>query len=151
MKLTQLALHWQILIGMVLGAAIGLPLNLLAEAGLVEESTARLVAGYGKSLGDVFLRLLSMIVVPLILTSIVTGVTSSGSLAGLGRMGGVTLTYYITTSLLAICTGLLFVNLFQPGVGADLATLQQTAAAEGTVMPDVLDQGGGLPTARSWR
>jgi Na+/H+-dicarboxylate symporter len=143
-RLTQLALHWQILIGMLLGAAIGLPLNLMAEAGLVDESTARLVAGYGKSLGDVFLRLLSMIVVPLILTSIVTGVTSTGSLTGLGRMGGVTLTYYVATSLLAICTGLVFVNLFEPGVGADLATLQQTAAAEGGVLPDVVAEGGGL-------
>jgi Na+/H+-dicarboxylate symporter len=143
-RLTSLALHWQILIGMLIGAAVGLPLNLAAESGAIDVATVRAVAGYGKQLGDVFLRLLSMIIVPLILTSIVCGVTSSGSLAGLGRLGGATLTYYIATSLLAICTGLLFVNLIQPGVGADLAVLQQSAAGEAPVTPDVLASGSGL-------
>jgi Na+/H+-dicarboxylate symporter len=145
-RLTSLALHWQILIGMGIGAAVGLPLNLAAESGAVDEATARTVAAYGKNLGDVFLRLLSMIVVPLILTSIVSGVTSSGSLEGLGRLGGSTVVYYLATSLIAICTGLLFVNLIRPGVGADLAVLQQSAAGEAPVTPDVLSGGGLLET-----
>ncbi|MHC5210759.1 MAG: dicarboxylate/amino acid:cation symporter [Planctomycetota bacterium] len=143
MKLTKLALHWQILIGMLIGAGIGLPLNLAAESGAVDETTVRTIAVYGKNIGDVFLRLLSMIVVPLILTSIISGVTSGGTLEGLGRMGGSTVIYYVSTSLLAICTGLLFVNLIQPGVGADLVLLQQSAAGETAVEPEVL-AGGGL-------
>jgi Na+/H+-dicarboxylate symporter len=143
-RLTSLALHWQILIGMLIGAGVGLPLNLAAESGAIDEATVRSVAAHGKDIGDVFLRLLSMIIVPLILTSIITGVTSSGSLAGLGRMGGTTFVYYIATSLIAICTGLLFVNLIRPGVGADLAFLQQSAAGEAPVTPDVLSSGGSL-------
>ncbi len=136
------ALHWQILIGMGLGAAIGLPLNVAAERGALDVTSVREIAGWGRAIGDIFLRLLSMIVVPLILTSIVSGVTSTGSLKGLPRLGGLTLGYYLGTSLLAICTGLLVVNLIRPGVGADLALLQQGAAAETVVRPEVLSDGG---------
>ena len=61
-----------------------------------------------------------MIIVPLILTSIVTGVANIGDAQDLGKLGLKTIVYYITTSLFAILTGLLLVNFIQPGVGADL-------------------------------
>jgi Na+/H+-dicarboxylate symporter len=143
MKFTKLALHWQIAIAMVIGAGIGLPLNILAERGLIDVEVARTTAAYGKAVGDVFLRLLTMIVVPLILTSIVSGVTSTGSLTGLGRMGGLTILYYLSTSLIAITIGLILVNIIEPGVGADLVTLEAGAAAEGAqVQPEILSGGG---------
>lgn len=126
----KLALHWQILIAMVLGAAIGLPLNILAENGTIDESIPRDVARYGKAVGDIFLRLLSMVVVPLILTSLVSGVTATGNLQGLGRLSGWTFAYYISTSLLAITVGILAVNIIQPGVGADLGMLEEMASTE---------------------
>ncbi|NOX53478.1 MAG: dicarboxylate/amino acid:cation symporter [Planctomycetes bacterium] len=70
--------------------------------------------------GDLFLRLLRMITVPLILTSLVTGVASLGDTRRFGAMFGKTLLYYVSTSLLAIMTGLAAVNIFHPGLGAEL-------------------------------
>jgi Na+/H+-dicarboxylate symporter len=125
----KLKLHHQILIAMLIGAAIGLPLNILAETGRISEEWPRTIATYGKGVGDVFLRLLSMIVAPLILTSLVTGVTGTGNLKGLGRMGGRTLAYYITTSMIAIITGMLVFNVIQPGKESNFADLQEGAEA----------------------
>lgn len=72
-------------------------------------------------LGTLFVTLLKMIIVPLVFTSIVSGVASVGSGRGLGRLFGKTLGYYVLTSLLAILTGLVLVNVLRPGVGANLA------------------------------
>jgi Na+/H+-dicarboxylate symporter len=82
---------------------------------------------------DIFMRLLKMLIVPLILSSIVTGVTTVAGGKEFGRLGGKTLLYYMTTSILAICGGLLVVNLFQPGIGADL----------GLLVPDSFEAGQG--------
>jgi len=123
----KLKLHHQILIAMILGAGIGLPLNILAAGGHIDKSWPDMFATYGKGVGDVFLRLLSMIVAPLILTSLITGVTGTGSAGALGRLGGKTLAYYVTTSMLAIITGIVVFNIIQPGQGADLAVLQAGA------------------------
>lgn len=121
----RLKLHYQILIAMILGAAIGLPLNYFAGTGEISKIWPDTVATYGKGVGDVFLQLLSMIVAPLIFTSLVTGVTGTGNVQGLGRLGGRTLAYYISTSMIAIITGMIAFNLIQPGQGGDLAALQQ--------------------------
>jgi len=69
---------------------------------------------------DIFLRLLKMLIVPLILTSIVCGVVGVGTGRDLRRLGSKTFAYYIATSLIAAVTGLILVNLFRPGVGAEL-------------------------------
>jgi proton glutamate symport protein len=102
----KIKLHWQILIALVLAILFGFffPQNVR----------------YVKWMGDLFLRGLKMIIVPLILTSIITGVANMGDAQDLGKLGLKTIVYYITTSLFAILTGLLLVNLIQPGVGADL-------------------------------
>ncbi len=71
-------------------------------------------------MGDLFLRALKMIIIPLILSSLISGVTNIGSGGNLGRLGLKTLSYYILTSTMAILTGLILVNLFRPGIGADL-------------------------------
>ena len=72
-------------------------------------------------IGQLFIKLLKMIIVPLVLTSIISGVASVGGSAGLGRLFGKTLGYYVLTSFLAVITGLVLANTLQPGVGADLA------------------------------
>jgi proton glutamate symport protein len=102
----KIKLHWQILIALVLAILFGFffPQDIQ----------------YVKWMGDMFLRGLKMIIVPLILTSIVTGVANIGDAQDLGKLGLKTIVYYITTSLFAILTGLLLVNFIQPGVGADL-------------------------------
>jgi proton glutamate symport protein len=110
----SIGLHWRILAGLVLGAAAG------AIGG-------ERVAFLG-DVGDVFLRALNMVIVPLVMTSIVSGVAGLGSGRRLGRLGLKTLGYYLVTSLLAILTGLALVNLVRPGVGAQLGIGQEVPA-----------------------
>ncbi|MFC2115735.1 dicarboxylate/amino acid:cation symporter [Bacteroidota bacterium] len=71
-------------------------------------------------MGDLFLRALKMLIIPLILSSLISGVTNIGSGSNLGRVGLKTFSYYILTSTFAIITGLFFVNMIKPGIGADL-------------------------------
>ena len=71
-------------------------------------------------MGEIFLRALKMIIIPLILSSLISGVTNIGTGGSLGRLGLKTLAYYILTSTFAIITGLFFVNMVKPGIGADL-------------------------------
>ena len=102
----KLKIHWQILIALILSVPFGFFFPQYVD--------------YVSWLGDLFLRALKMIIVPLILTSIVSGVTNIGDAQNLGKLGLKTILYYVSTSLLAIMVGLTFVNLLQPGVGADL-------------------------------
>jgi len=81
-------------------------------------------------MGDLFLRALMMIIIPLILSSLISGITNIGSGQNLGRLGLKTMGYYVMTSFFAIITGLFLVNIIRPGVGADL-NLQ--ASVEGLV------------------
>ncbi len=83
---------------------------------------------YVSWMGDIFLRALKMVIVPLILSSIITGITNIGSGESLGRLGGKTLLYYLSTSILAITTGLFFVNILRPGIGAPTSS---SGAVEG--------------------
>ncbi len=71
-------------------------------------------------MGDVFIRALKMLIIPLILSSLISGITNIGTGKNLGRLSLKTIAYYISTSFLAIITGLFFVNIFKPGIGADL-------------------------------
>ena len=112
----RLALHHWILLALVLGAGIGLPLNWAGGQGIVDPEVVSKVAFIGKGVGRFFfLRLLQMLVVPLIVASLITGVTSMGNLKSLGNLGGRALMYYLSTSMLAILTGLIVVNIIQPG------------------------------------
>ncbi len=135
----RLKLHHWILLAMLVGAAVGLPLNALAERGAVPDAWRGEVAAYGKAVGDLFLRLLSMIIVPLIVTSLVSGVISTGNLKGLGRLGGRTMVYYFSTSMAAIVVGMVMVNIIRPGKGADLGLLQAAAEREGRAV-SVVDE-----------
>lgn len=102
----KIQLHWQILIAFAIAIIWGLFLTDYVQ--------------YVSWMGTLFLRALKMIIIPLIFSSIVTGVANIGDGENLGRLGGKTFGYYIVTSTLAILTGLFFVNVFQPGVGAEL-------------------------------
>lgn len=76
-------------------------------------------------MGDLFIRALKMLIIPLILSSLISGITSIGSGSNLGRIGLKTLFYYATTSLFAIVTGQVLVNIFKPGVGANIQFVQE--------------------------
>ncbi len=114
---------------MGLGAALGLGLNWAGGQGIVDADIVATVAMVGKEVGDLFLRLLQMLVVPLIISSLITGVTGMGDLRSLGSIGGRAIAFYLTTSLIAIVTGIAVVNLIRPGDGAELALLEDGAAS----------------------
>ncbi len=111
----KLKLHWQILIGLVLGILLGLISRPLGFQDFVVNQIS--------ILGTIFLRALRMIIVPLIFTSIISGVTSIKSAESFGRLSLKTILYYVSTSLLAIVTGLFLVNFFQPGIKPGLKDL----------------------------
>jgi Na+/H+-dicarboxylate symporter len=100
-------LHWQIIIGLVLGLIYGV-FAALAGWG---DFTSDWIAPFG----TIFLNLLKLIAVPLVLASLIVGVTSLSDLGQLSRIGGKTLALYLSTTAIAITVGLLFVNVMQPG------------------------------------
>lgn len=100
-------LHWQIIIGMVLGLIWGL---FSSVVGLNE-----FTSGYIRPFGDVFITMLQLIAVPLVIASLVVGVASLNDMTKLSRMGGKTIAIYLVTTSLAIIIGLTVVNVMQPG------------------------------------
>ena len=203
----NLALHWQILIGMVAGCCIGLVLNIAASdrsvtltsdlpAGIEEaevtdsssrtviryrdnqqqetivtvdpasqskdnirtfkelaqqdplanqiynqhgKSLAKKVGGWCQKIGGLFLRMLQMVSVPLIITSLLSGILSLSGKHGVGKMFKSTLGYYLTTSLLAIVTGLLLVNLIRPGLQTTNATTAEVSSSHGLHQTSLID------------
>ena len=107
----KLALYWQILIAFALSVLYGLFFS----------EHVHLVAW----MGDIFIKALKMIIIPLIFTSIISGIANVGSGDNLGRLGFKTIAYYLSTSTAALFTGLVIVNIFKPGVGADLGFANQ--------------------------
>ena len=98
---------------MLIGLVVGLILHFLK----MEEYVS-----YVKPIGTVFIRLLKMVIVPLVLSSIFMSMINLGTPEALGSMGRKAVAYYFITTVIAVFFGLIFVNLVQPGVGADLTT-----------------------------
>ncbi|WP_339066549.1 dicarboxylate/amino acid:cation symporter [Teredinibacter turnerae] len=109
----RLQLHWQILIAIALAIAVGLGINLLSQNN--PASAAPFLSTFS-FVGTLFLNALKMIIVPLILSSIISGISTLGSSNDLRRLGGKTLGFYLASSLLAILMGLFLVNIIQPGI-----------------------------------
>jgi Na+/H+-dicarboxylate symporter len=105
----KVALHWQILIAFIIAIVFGF---------FFKDQV-----NYVSWMGDIFLRMLKMIVIPLILSSIVSGIANIGSEGNFGRLGIKTLGYYLMTTILAILVGLLLVDLIKPGVGMDISSI----------------------------
>ncbi|TWU25014.1 Proton/sodium-glutamate symport protein [Novipirellula galeiformis] len=208
----RLALHWQLLIGMIFGSVLGVSLNVTSSArsttltrddasqqrlpggivsAVIEDSSASTVIEYidsnGNSIkrevdpvsveqgvfrsmealaavdpaavkiyethgmsfakrvgawlqriGSLFLRMLQMVAVPLIVTSLLTGVLGLGSSQGIGRMFRRTIFYYVCTSMLAITTGLLVVNVVRPGLRENQVQHVHTDTTEAESLVNVL-------------
>ncbi|OOE12461.1 glutamate/aspartate:proton symporter GltP [Fictibacillus arsenicus] len=114
MKKVRISLAWQILIGLAFGILIG--------ALFFGNET---VQGYLQPIGDIFIRLIKMIVVPIVVSSLIVGVASVGNIKQLGRLGGKTILYFEIITTLAIVIGLFIANLFQPGAGVDMKSLSK--------------------------
>ena len=104
-RLVRTKLWVQIAVAMVLGAAIGLALS-PSGAALVSEDLAELITGWLVLPGHIFLALIQMIVVPLVLSSIVLGITSSDDKAYLRRIGLRIAPYFVATTTIAVSIGL---------------------------------------------
>jgi proton glutamate symport protein len=130
-RLLKLKLHWQILIAMVIGSIIGVIFQSIYH-GKPEGTVYSVIV----ALGTIFIRLLKMVIVPLIFTSIVSGVSSVGSGKSIGRLGLKTFLYYMTTSLFAIMIGLVLTNTFRPGVGASIGASSSELTAADLKTPD---------------
>ena len=115
-------LYTKILIGLVAGAVVGLAAN-LADIGWLRETLASL-----EVVGTAFIRLITMIVIPLVVASLMVGTASLGDIRKLGRIGSKTLVYYLLTTAIAVSIGLGVSNLFQPGSSVDPQTRDQLAA-----------------------
>lgn len=102
----KIALHWQILIAIVLSVPFGIFFYEYAPS--------------IKWIGDIFIRALKMIAIPIVFSSLVMGVSSLGGYKDLGRLAGKTFAFYFFTTALAATIGIVAVNILKPGIGADL-------------------------------
>ncbi|MDF3834802.1 cation:dicarboxylase symporter family transporter [Cupriavidus basilensis] len=116
-KAPRMGLAWQIAIGLAVGILVGFLLNKYPS---VREAA---IAGYLQPAGDLFIKLIKMIVVPIVFTSMVVGIAGVGDGKSLGRIGLKTLIYFEVITTIAIVIGLVFGNVFQPGAGTDIAQL----------------------------
>ncbi|KYD12298.1 cation:dicarboxylate symporter family transporter [Saccharococcus caldoxylosilyticus] len=111
----KIGLAWQIFIGLVLGIVVG----------AIFYGNPK-VATYLQPIGDIFLRLIKMIVIPIVISSLVVGVANVGDLKKLGKLGGKTIIYFEIITTIAIVVGLLAANIFQPGAGVNMKSLEKT-------------------------
>jgi DAACS family dicarboxylate/amino acid:cation (Na+ or H+) symporter len=133
-------LHNKILLGLILGAVAGVAANtFLAGARWV----TWIADNVANPVGQVFLRMLLMTVVPLVFASISLGVANIGDIRKLGRLGGKTLGYFVLSSGISVAIGLTLVNIIRPGAGMDPAVREQLLATYQT-QAEGLQAGGGV-------
>ncbi len=108
--------HTRILAGLVLGAVLGCTVNALKTEGVIEGTIVAAIIKYGtKPVGDIFLNLLFMAIIPLVFASLAVGVTRLGGGQNVGRVGLKTITYFLVTTACAAAIGLTLVNAIRPG------------------------------------
>ena len=117
----SLALHWKILIGMLLGLVFGF-IMLQVQGG------EAFITAWIKPLGTIFVKLLKLIAVPLILASLIKGISDLKDISKFASIGIKTIVIYILTTVIAISIGLTLVNIFNPGEGVSDATISKLTA-----------------------
>ena len=118
----KLALHWKILIGMLLGVLFGVVLSIV-------EGGDSFIGNFIKPFGTIFINLLKLIAVPLILASLIKGISDLKDISKLSQMGGRTILTYLITTLTAVTIGLILVNIIQPGKSISVETRQELVEA----------------------
>lgn len=118
-----------IIVAMVVGIIVGWAVNAFSTPDQASE-----IAGYLRIISDVFLRMIKMIIAPLVISTLTVGIAHLGGGAAVGRIGGRTLAWFISASLVSLALGLLIVNLLQPGVDfpISLDSVKAGAATVGT-------------------
>ena len=121
----KLALHWKILLGMLLGVLFGLAMSFMDQGD-------QIVRDFVKPFGTIFINLLKLIAIPLILASLIKGVSDLKDISKLSAMGGRTVGIYLVTTLIAVTIGLILVNGIQPGKSISTETRQELVEAYAT-------------------
>ena len=121
----QIALHWKILIGMSLGVLFGVSFSFIPSGDLF-------IANYIKPFGTIFINLLKLIAVPLILASLIKGISDLKDISKLSKMGGRTIVTYLITTLTAVTIGLILVNVIKPGKSISVDTRNELVEAYAT-------------------
>lgn len=139
-KKKKLGLTTKIFIGLLAGALVGVLLNNLVPSGYVKDTV--IVEGIFYVIGQGFIRLMQMLVVPLVFCSLVCGSMSIGDTKKLGSVGVRTLIFYLVTTALAITVALTVGNIINPGIGLDMASIQAAdsvnTSMEATSLVDTL-------------
>ncbi|MEW5553277.1 cation:dicarboxylase symporter family transporter [Peribacillus frigoritolerans] len=115
MKKFKLSLASQIFIGLILGIIVG--------AIFYGNESAQ---NFLQPFGDIFLRMIKMIVVPIIVSSLIVAVAGVGDLKSVGKLGAKSISYFVVVTMIAIAVGLISANIIQPGVGVNMDKLEQT-------------------------
>jgi DAACS family dicarboxylate/amino acid:cation (Na+ or H+) symporter len=138
-----LPLHWQMFAGFAVGLVAGLIVYVTAPG---EPWVASLIANVTGPIGQIFLRLLFMLVIPLLVSALVVGVAEMGEIRSLRRVGLRTLAYTFIVSTIAVIVSLVFVNVLRPGDGVDPTVAKQLIAAGGDGAGAILETSREAPT-----
>ena len=130
----KLSLAAKIVIALVAGVMFGIIANLFFSTGINEGISKWILS----PLGDMFLRAIKMLVVPLVLCSLICGVASIGDIKKLGRVGVKTIIYYVFTTALAISLAMAVANVIKPGIGTNLS-IQTAEKVETATPPFIMD------------
>ena len=120
MRMSKIPLVWQILAGFILGVAAGAVLHQFPD------SRDWINASVLQPAGDIFIKLMKMIVVPIVFCCMVIGIAGHGDGQSIGRVGAKTMIYFMSVTTTAICFGLVVGNLTHPGAGMDMSALHST-------------------------
>ena len=144
-KKRGLELQWQMLIGFLVGLVAGL----IAYSTQRDAAWVEIVTTYvTQPIGQIFLRLLFMLVIPLLFSALVVGISEMGEIRSLKRVGLRTLAYTVIVSSIAVAVSLITVNLLQPGAGVDRAAaatmLEQSSGRAGEIVQQGAEQPSGI-------
>ena len=134
----KLGLTTQIFIGLIGGLILGVIFNLFIPSGYVRDTV--FVEGIFYVIGNGFIRLMKMLVVPLVFCSLVCGSSAIGDTKSLGKVGGKTIAFYLCTTALAVTVAITVANIIDPGIGLDMSSIERgdVTTAENTSMVDTL-------------
>ena len=144
-KKRGLELQWQMLIGFVVGLVLGLiAYSTAKDAAWVDYLTTYVT----QPIGQIFLRLLFMLVIPLLFSALVVGISEMGEVRSLKRVGVRTLVYTVVVSSIAVAVSLAVVNIFKPGAGVDRAAaaemLEESSGRAGEIVQTSAEQPTGI-------
>ena len=136
-NIKEISLGSWMLIGMILGFIVGLILNFYVSDPFIKDTVlANNIFYLG---GNVFIKLMKMLVVPLVFFSIVVGVASISDIKKIGTIGGRTIVIYLMTTVLAVTISLIIASVIQPGAGLNMAASQTSIASNTTITETILD------------